>query len=519
VIARARLPLWFVLGILTALGANLLAGVTTTLTVELMRGVTPFALSVREFEYTLLPYYRTATYSIVTTIIVTYLWPIIRFTMRGGPAAPSALVQRRVINAPFVIAALGFSGWLFSPVFFATATVVRFGRWAPELASQQIFSPLVSGFLAATTAYLVSDWIFRVLVVPRVFPGGRLAAMRGTIAPGVRTRLLIFLVAVAFAPLFTMLGLIRAAVVRIDAGLPTQSVVETLSRAGGVTFLLFIVLGVALTLVLARTLARPLSEMVGALERIERGDVSQGVTVASADEVGVLADGVNALVASLRDRERILEAFGRVVEPAVRDQLLSGELRLGGELRTASVMFCDLRGFTALAEASPPAEVVALLNEFFTVMAAWVRECNGFVDKFIGDALLVVFGLFTTDGARAAAAAAALRCALGVRDRLHALNDARIAAGLQPLAVAVSVHTGDVLAGRIGAEDRHEYTVIGDTVNVAARLQQICKERGCHLLVSEATFALAGMPPPDGMVRDFVVLRGRAEPVHVFGAL
>src|SRR5205814_8661877 len=100
------------------------------------------------------------------------------------------------------------------------------------------------------------------------------------------------------------------------------------------------------------------------------------VRVTSSDEVGILEDGVNAMVAALREKEHILQTFGRVVEPSVRDQLLSGHLRLGGELRNASVLFCDMRGFTTLAEHCPPGVVVATLNGFFTAMTSWVRECG-----------------------------------------------------------------------------------------------------------------------------------------------
>ncbi len=213
-------------------------------------------------------------------------------------------------------------------------------------------------------------------------------------------------------------------------------------------------------------------------------------------------------------------------------------------------MFCDLRGFTAMAERMPPAEVVATLNAFFTTMTAWVRACGGFVDKFIGDAMLVVFGLFDegVDGNRAAAssagdgsrasastsgaadgipagvsssgatgAAAALRCALGMRERLSALNVERAAANLAPLAVSIGIHSGEVLAGTIGAADRHEYTVIGDAVNVAARLQQLCKEKGRMLLVSAHTYELARSAGFDGALTlsDSVQLRGRSEPVGV----
>jgi class 3 adenylate cyclase len=255
------------------------------------------------------------------------------------------------------------------------------------------------------------------------------------------------------------------------------------------------------------------------LRGVEAGDLSTRVRVTSSDEVGVLEDGVNAMVAALRDKEHILRTFGRVVEPSVRDQLLSGELRLGGELRMASILFCDLRGFTAFAERASPDVVVATLNGFFTAMTGWVRQCDGFVDKFIGDAMLVVFGLFDDDAEVARGAAAALRCGLGMRTQLAQLNVARVAGGESPLAVAVTVHTGAVLAGRIGAEDRHEYTVIGDTVNVAARLQQICKDLGRDVIVSETAYEMARLNGlvVDVAMEDVVTLRGRREPIRIFG--
>jgi len=326
---------------------------------------------------------------------------------------------------------------------------------------------------------------------------------------------------VAFTPLFTLFGIVRAAAVHIAQGAAIDAVVPALTRASEVTFFVYVTLGVALTLVLARTLTRPLGAMAVALRRVQSGDLTTAVQVTASDEVGVLEDGVNAMVAALREKEHILETFGRVVEPTVRDHLLSGDLRLGGEVRQASVLFGDLRGFTALAEQAPPAEVVATLNQFFTAMTDWVRECGGFVDKFIGDAVLVVFGLF--DGERAdghaESALAAMRCALGMRERLDRLNAARAMADQPALRMAVSIHSGEVLAGRIGAANRHEYTVIGDTVNVAARLQQVCKERNCYLLVSETTYELARAR---GLVAevtasDSVSLRGRSEPVRVFG--
>jgi adenylate cyclase len=518
---RERIPAWLWLGALITVGSNLLAVFTSSRTFGAMGGVSDFALAVHRQSARVATFYNPLAFIGTSAIIYVYLRPVILYFSRHRGEPASRLVQRRAVSTPLAVAMMGLVPWILGCVVFPTAAFVTFGRWSPELMSQQVLSPLVSGFLAATTTYLLLDWLVRARIAPHVFPAGRLAEVPGALTLGVRGRLLVFLLAVAFTPLFTMLGLVRAAVARLEIGVPVETVMPILSHASSVTFAVYVLLGVVLTLILARLLTRPLVQVAGALRRVQSGDLEVDVRVGSSDEVGVLADGVNTMVEALREKEHILQTFGRVVEPLVRDQLLSGELRLGGELRVASVLFCDLRGFTAFAEHTPAPEVVATLNDFFTVMTGWVRECGGYVDKFIGDAVLVVFGLFENDPrvAQTESAAAAVRCGVGVRQRLAELNARRQAAGHPPLAVAVSIHTGEVLAGRIGAEDRHEYTVIGDTVNVAARLQQFAKELGHDLLVSETTYELArtrGLAAAVTM-QDSVSLRGRSEPVRVFG--
>jgi adenylate cyclase len=297
-------------------------------------------------------------------------------------------------------------------------------------------------------------------------------------------------------------------------------VLAALTLASQMTFAVYVALGLGFTLLLAGTLTRPLTAAATALRRIQRGDLDTRLQPTASDEVGVLEDGVNAMAATLQERDRILQTFGRVVEPAVRDFLLTGELHLGGELRRATVLFADLRGFTALAERMAPGEVVATLNEYFSLMTDWVRACGGFVDKFIGDGMLVVFGLFAAGGGRGSDGAAdAIRCALGMQERLASLNAARHAAGQWPLAIGIGVDSGDVLAGTIGAEDRLEFTVIGDAVNVASRLQEVGKHRGAALLVSETTYQLARAVARELplVAIDTVTLRGRRSAVRVYG--
>jgi adenylate cyclase len=513
-------PGWLILLVLIAIGANILATTMTGVTVELMRSKTDFAVAVRGHDLALVPYYIGIVYPAATLASFIYLWPIVHFFHRGCAPPASPLLQRRTVNAPLVIAGIGFLPWLISAAGFPLATAIHFGRWAPELASQQVLSPLVNGFLAATVIYLVLDWLFRARVVPRVFPDGRLSEVAGALALGVRGRLVVFLLAVAFTPLFTVLGLIRAATAHVSTGKSPTEVLAELTRASQITFVVYVALGLGFALLLARTLTRPLAAAATALRRIQRGELDTRLQPTASDEVGVLEDGVNAMAATLQERDRILQTFGRVVEPAVRDHLLAGELHLGGELRRATVLFSDLRGFTALAERMAPAEVVGTLNQYFSIMTEWVRACGGFVDKFMGDAMLVVFGLFAPgDAGGGGAAADAIRCALGMQERLVTLNAERHAAGEWPLAISIGVDSGEVLAGTIGAEDRLEYTVIGDAVNVAARLQEVGKQRGALLLVSETTYQLAcasGTRPPL-VVFDTVPLRGRRGAVLVYG--
>jgi adenylate cyclase len=513
-------PGWLLVCVAIVVGANLVAGYATSVTVGLMRGVSRFALDVGAHDERMLVAWRCFAYPVLTTAVLVYLWPLVAYFRCGGAAVPSPAVQRRAVNGPFVMAVAGFSGWVSGVVAFPLVTLVHFHHWSPELMSQQVLSPLVNGFLAATTSYLMTDWLFRRRVVPHVFPAGRTITIGGTATLGVGARLGVFLIAVAFVPLFTMLGLIRAAAVRLDAGWEVDRIMPELVRAGESTFALYVALGLVLTVLLARTFTRPLAEVTAALRRVRAGTLDQPVRVTSADEIGVLEESVNAMATTLHERERILQTFGRVVEPVVRDRLLAGDLRGEGEVRIASILFCDLRDFTTFAERTAPRELVQTLNQFFTTMTTWARTCDGFVNKFIGDGILVVFGLLDDDPSRgpSAGAVAAVRCALGMRERLARLNEDRVVLGQPPLGVKIGVHTGPVVAGTIGAADRHEYTVVGDTVNVAARLEELCRDHGCEVIVSAATWNLArtgGADLPTAHA-DAVTLRGRDEAVNVY---
>lgn len=527
---RRRFPIpppWFFMTFAAAVLANRIAGVTAEESIALMSRVSQFAVDVREHSLQYVMWWQGVAYPTVIGFLYWYLRPLLAWYQNGRVQPVPLLVQKRAISAPLMTALSGFLAWIIGIPLFIGITIGAFGTWSPELASQHLFTPLINGYLASVLSYFVTDRIYRLFVYPAVFPEGGLASVPGALVLGVRGRFFQLLLALSFIPMFVMLGLTRAARVRLNTDLEDvkpEELLQQLADASQATFLVYILIGGVLTMLVARTVTRSIEEAAAALKRVQGGDMEVRVRVDSADEIGVLEDGVNQMVSALRDRERILASFGRVVEPRVRDHLLSGQAGRGGELRQATVLFCDLRGFTAYAEANGAEEAVATLNEFFTTTTNWVRSCGGIVDKFIGDAVLVVFGLLDEDRSETAfqdSAACAMRCALGIEDRLQELNQSRRERGKDALAMTIAIHSGEVVAGVIGSADRHEFTVIGDTVNVAARLQQAAKDYG-GIVVSDETYRLARAAGFEAPVRitDSVSLRGRREPVmlHAIGA-
>ncbi|HYC01122.1 MAG TPA: adenylate/guanylate cyclase domain-containing protein [Candidatus Limnocylindrales bacterium] len=519
-IRALRIPGWFWLVFAICVGANRIAAYAAVASIAAMANVSDFAETVRAHNVQWIPLWQGIVYPTIIAILMLYIRPLLAYFQDGCPQEAPQVVQRRAVSAPLAFAAAGFCGWLFSVPLFMGITFATFGRWTPELASQHLFSPIINGYLAAVLSYFAVDAVFRMSVYPRVFPHGRLADVPGTFRLGVRGRVAVLMTALSFIPMFIMLGLARAAAVRWERGLDPRELLSELTRASEATFAVYVLAGMGLAMIVTRSLTAPLEFMATALQRVQRGDLNVRIPVSSADEVGTLEDGVNDLVAALRDRERILQTFGRVVEPSVRDRLLSGRVERGGERRRATVLFCDLRGFTSLSEQHGAEEAVETLNDFFAVITAWVHECGGFVDKFIGDAVLVVFGLFDDEQEAKRSgygAVAAVRCACGIKERLSDLNERRRRAGKPPLAVTNAVHTGEVVAGVIGSADRHEYTVVGDTVNVAARLQVAAKDHG-GTVISEATCALVRQSGQELDVArsELITLRGRNEPVSVY---
>lgn len=355
---------------------------------------------------------------------------------------------------------------------------------------------ILGGVVTAALGYLLIERINRETIALALAIG----PPRRPAGPGVTARLLltwgigtsVFLLAIAALAIAVLLDPSGESLERVGASVLSLSV-------GG--------LGVGLLTMrfAARSLAEPLGSIRSALAEVERGRIEVEMPVEDGSEIGMLQAGVNRMVAGLRERERLRDLFGRQVGEEVARQALERGVKLGGEIREAAVLFVDVVGSTQLAATHPPEEVVAQLNAFFGVVVAVVKGQGGSVNKFEGDAALCVFGVpLAMDDAPSAAMAAGRE----LRDRL--------AAELSDLAAGIGISAGSVVAGNIGAEERFEYTVIGDAVNEAARLTELAKRHKGRLLASEAVLARANSTESARWrLEGSVKLRGRAEATRI----
>jgi class 3 adenylate cyclase len=309
----------------------------------------------------------------------------------------------------------------------------------------------------------------------------------------------------------------KGAIGRLDLGLSTLAIDaelrRTLLRDAAVLAgtLLIAVFGAFL---IARRIARPLAALSHAMGRLQQGDfeVRSDEAQQSNDEVGDLSRAFNAMADGLKDRERLRGTLGRYVSGAVAERILeeSDDLKLPGETRKVTVMFLDVRGFTTMSERLTPTEVVALLNEYFDIVVDRVQAHGGTVNKFIGDAAMCIWGAPRQIDAPEREA---VRCALEVQEAAAKLSENRIGRGLTSVGFGIGINAGEVVAGNLGAAKRLEYTVIGDAVNLAQRLES--QARAGEVLVSEPVFEkIAGTV--DAIPRDAVKLKGKSQPVPLW---
>ncbi len=278
-----------------------------------------------------------------------------------------------------------------------------------------------------------------------------------------------------------------------------------------------LMLGIMGALLLANYLIRPIHQLADGVHEIAGGNFDQEIKGRSNDEIGDLTAAFNQMAKSLKEKEQIKDAFRRYVSHQVAEEIFKNPEKyvdtLRGARRKVTILFADIRGFTPLAERLPAEEVVALLNEVLTSMTNIIFRWEGTLDKFIGDCIMAVFGspvMHRDDTNRA------IHAAVDIQKRIEQLNEIRTRAGKIPIHIGIGINTGEAVVGNIGSKDRLDYTVIGDSVNLASRLEEVAK--GGEIIVSESVFAEA-MVPYRYTEPMLIKVKGKEAPVKIYQVL
>jgi adenylate cyclase len=417
--------------------------------------------------------------------------PLMQWLATGGPSTPA--LRAKVLQAPLRLFWLQLWLWLGAALAFGLSEARHNGERAAWIG----IIVALTGLTTASLSYLSVERLLRPAAVramvgadPDELGHGRGVALRAVLAWATGCGI-------------PVAGLL---VLGVRALLPSDVTVTQLAFATVVLTGTGLVVGSRSVVVASRATADPITGVAEAMLRVHDGDYGTRVPVYDGTEIGRLQLGFNEMVAGLAEREQIRAAFGTYVDPAIAEHLLREGTDLAGEEVELSMLFIDIRNFTGFAEQTPAAEVVSTINRMFARAVPIIRDHGGHVDKFVGDGLLAVFGAPQRLSNHAAAAVSAAQ----------AIASAVQAEFGGSLSVGIGINTGTVVAGNVGGAGRFEFSVIGDPVNVAARIESATRQTGDTILISGRTLDLLA----DGSVRvekrPDVVLKGKSGTVSLF---
>jgi adenylate cyclase len=419
-----------------------------------------------------------------------YRRPIEDWLLAGRP--PNEAEREYTLHFPLRLTLIAAVFWGGAALLFGTLVLLEAGL---DMALLAVVTVSLGGEVTCAVSYLIIERAYRPVTALAL----REARPTRTVTPGVRARLIMSWSLGTGIPLLGIAAILIPVVTGAD--------VDPEEAAGAALFLVAAAgtVGVLAIHLAGRAIADPLYSIRSALAEVEEGNFEVQVPVDDGSEIGLLEAGFNSMAEGLGERERLRDLFGRHVGREVARAAAEGEVALGGEEREIAALFVDVVGSTALAATRPPTQVVDLLNRFFRTVVEVVEENAGFVNKFEGDAALCVFGAPVANEDPAGDCLAAAR-ALRVR----------LVEEVPALDFGIGVSAGVAVAGNIGAEERFEYTVIGDPVNEAARLCELAKRRPERVLASDAVLERAtGPEAARWKFGDSVLLRGRDSKTRV----
>jgi len=406
--------------------------------------------------------------------------------LRTGQESEDLLekARRRLINLPYIIIPVNLGLWILLPAALFFAAYVT-GRLDSRTAVILVVRAIMVGFISAGIMSLWIESYARRRLTPFLFPQGRLAEVKGAARYSISRRIRLHYRLGSLLPM----AILVVTLMTLQWQLDSQSISAREYGSGILVFCLvlffvcFITLSV-LNKLINRSIVGPVENILSAVNKIKEGDLQTNVKVVSNDELGVLGDATNEMIQGLRERELLNDAFGKYITPEIRDEILSGRIPLDGELKNVTVLFSDLRDFTPLVASTQPKQVVKIINGYFEEMAKAIHGHGGLVLQFIGDEIEAVFGAPLELENHPVAAA---RAALEMYERLGRYNSRLQKKEWAPLRHGIGLHTGQVLAANIGSSERLSYALVGDTVNLASRLQGVSKELGRDIILSAST--------------------------------
>ena len=441
--------------------------------------------------------YLVVSFTVGAFITLKLLAPVIRWQRRDALPAddePADTERARLLalRMPGYRSLISITSWLLGAVVFIAASWPVARHAAPVMA----VATLLGATATAIIGYLQAERVLRPVAVAAL----RAGVPENFSRPGVVFRLVLAWVLSTGVPLLLIVLSVAATKFSLLQASADSMLIPILLMA-----IAALVIGLAGNILSAMAIADPLRQLRWALSEVQRGNYNAHMQIYDASELGLLQAGFNDMVRELSERQRMRDLFGRYVGEDVARRALERGTELGGQERDVAVLFVDLVGSTQLAATHPPGEVVGLLNEFFRVVVDTVQEHGGFVNKFLGDAALCIFGAPLEHPDAAGAALAASR-------QLHD----ELVAVLGQTEFGIGVSSGRAIAGHIGAQARFEYTVIGDPVNEAARLTELAKLEVGHVLAS--AIAVSGALDAEALcwnVGEIVELRGRTAPTQL----
>ncbi len=417
------------------------------------------------------------------------------------PAAELQRARRRVVNLPWrgvLISALSWLGCI--PVFLLALASVG-DPLSPMLLWHFPISIIISTLIASTHSIFCIEAISYRRLFPIFFRDHTATNTGGRLTLSIRWRGLLWALSIGICPIASLLLLHYAPPIGNNL-----HIFATIVAIAGTA------LGIFTAFLMSNLVARPIDELKSAARDVADGKLDRRVSAARPDEFGQLLAAFDHMIDQLREKERIRQTFGLHVGRAIAERILSRDPGLNGLEQMITVMFVDIRNFTARSDCASAPTVVEELNEFLHTMVQVVEERNGGqISRFLGDGFMALFGVMGEEEH----AEAAVKCGKDMLAELTILNGRFQANGRAPFAIGIGMHTGPAVIGNIGSPQRLEFTAIGRSVNIAARVEQLTKELGVPLLLTEATAAC--LPRSERLFAlELKEIRGVASPVPLY---